>query len=171
MRDLLLELAISELYAAKWTNTIHEEWTRNLLLARPELKDKLQVTRRLMDQAVPNALVENYESLIEGLDLPDPDDRHLLAAAIKCNAQIIVTSNLKDFPVESLEPYGIEAMPPDEFVEHQFGLGQGAVIAAVKRIRKRLKNPEIGAEKYLEILAAQSLPVTSELLKDYVELI
>lgn len=96
-----------------------------------------------MNEAVADSLVENFEPLIDGLQLPDANDRHVLAAAIKCNAQIIVTSNLKDFPPEFLEPYGIEAMRPDEFIEHQFGLSPGAVIAAVKRIRARLKNPKM----------------------------
>ncbi len=171
LRDLLLELAISELFAAKWTDTIHDEWIRNLSKSRPDLREKILHTRRLMDKAVPDSLVDNYEPLIEGLELPYPDDRHVLAAAIKCNAQIIVTINLKDFPAESLDPYGIEAMHPDEFIEHQFGLSPGEVIAAAKRIRKRLQNPERSAEEYLETLAAHGLPVTADLLRGFAELI
>jgi len=171
LRDLLLELAISELFAAKWTDTIHDEWIRNLSKARPELQDKIQHTRRLMDEAVPDALVENYESMIEGLELPDPNDRHVLAAAIKCSAQVIVTINLRDFPAESLGPYGIEAMHPDEFIEHQFGLRPGEVIAAAKRIRMRLLNPERSPVEYLETLASHGLPVTADLLRGYAELI
>ncbi len=171
LRDLLLELAISELFAAKWTEMIHDEWIRGLLRSRPELEERLQQTRRLMNEAVPDALVENFEPLIDGLQLPDANDRHVLAAAIKCHAQIIVTSNLKDFPPESLEPYGIEAMHPDEFVEHQFGLSPGAVMAAVKRIRARLKNPKLSQKEYLETLAARGLPVTADLLREYSELI
>ena len=171
LRDLLLELAISELFAAKWTEMIQDEWIRSLLKTRPELEERLQHTRKLMNKAVPDSLVEHFESLINGLDLPDPNDRHVLAAAIKCNAQIIVTSNLKDFPSETLESYGVEAMHPDEFIEHQFGLSQGAVIAAVKRIRGRLKSPEKSAGEYLETLASQGLPVTADLLKEFEELI
>jgi hypothetical protein len=75
-----------------------------------------------MDRAVPDCLVTGYEPLIEGLTLPDPNDRHILAAAIRCGAQIIVTLNLKDFPADVLDPYGVEAMHPDEFLEYQFGL-------------------------------------------------
>ena len=171
LRDLLLELAISELFGAKWTEMIHDEWIRSLLRSRPELEERLQNTRRLMNEAVPDSLVENFEPLIDGLQLPDANDRHVLAAAIKCNAQIIVTSNLKDFPPECLEPYGIEAMHPDEFIEHQFGLSPVTVIAAAKRIRKRLKNPEKSVEEYLETLASQGLPVTADLLKAFSELI
>ena len=91
--------------------------------------------------------------------------------AIKCGAQIIVTANLRDFPQASLAPYGIETVHPDEFIEHQFGLNQSAVIACAKRIRARLHNPEKSAEEYLEILAASRLPVTTGLFREFMELI
>ena len=171
LRDLLLELAISELFAAKWIETIHDEWIRGLLRSRPELEERLQNTRRLMNEVVPDSLVENFEPLIDDLQLPDANDRHVLAAAIKCNAQIIVTSNLKDFPPESLEPYGIVAMHPDEFIEHQFGQSPAAVIAAAKRIRARLKNPKMSQKEYLETLASRGLPVTVDLLREFSQLI
>ena len=171
LRDLLLELAISELVAAKWTDAIQDEWIKHLIVDRPELEENLKKTRILMDKAVPDALVRNYESLINGLNLPDENDRHVFAAAIKCNAQIIVTFNLKDFPPLNLGDYGMEAMHPDEFIEHQLGLSQGAVIACAKRVRSRLKNPVIGANDYLETLASQRLPVTADKLREFADLI
>lgn len=171
LRDILLELAISELVAAKWTDAIHDEWVRNLLADRPELKGKIEKTRELMDKAVPDAKVENYQPLIENLSLPDKNDRHVLAAAIRCNAQNIVTYNLKDFPSDVLASYGMEPMHPDEFIEHQLGLSQGVVIACAKRIRARLKNPAMSAEVYLEILASQRLAVTADKLSEFVDLI
>lgn len=82
LRDLLMRLATTGLFAARWTSLIHDEWTRSLLSRRPELADKLSRTVELMNQAVPDALVTGHEPLIEGLTLPDPDDRHVLAAAI-----------------------------------------------------------------------------------------
>ena len=124
-----------------------------------------------MDAAIPDALVRHYESLIDGITLPDPEDRHVLAAAIKCGAQLIVTANLKDFPQEYLASYGIDALHPDEFIEQQFGLNQDAVIACAKRIRARLQNPEISADRYLAILSSSRLPVTADLLQEYEELI
>ena len=171
LRDLLLEIAISELVAAKWTEDIHDEWIRNLLLNRPELEEKLPHTKALMNRAVPDALVDGYQSLIDGLVLPDENDRHVLAAAIKCHAQIIVTFNLKDFPNDILVGFGIEAMHPDEFIEHQFGLSPGVVISCAKRVRARLKNPVMTREEYLEVLASQRLPVTADLLKEFVNLL
>ena len=124
-----------------------------------------------MNRAVPDSLVEGFEPLIAGLTLPDENDRHVLAASIKCGAQIIVTYNLKDFPKTNLEQYGIEAMHPDEFIEHQMGLCEGTVVTCVKRIRERLVNPEISPMDYLKNLASQGLPVTSDKLKEFIELI
>ena len=128
MRDFLIRLATAGLFAAKWTDRIHDEWTRSLLATRPDLANALKRTRSLMDQAVPDCLVEGYEPLIEGLSLPDPDDRHVLAAAIRAGAQTIVTINLRDFPAPSLAPFGIEAVHPDTFVEQQLDLHEGAVV-------------------------------------------
>ena len=171
VRDMLMEIAISDLVRAKWTDRIHQEWMSSLVKDRPEIEKRIQQTRRLMDAAIPDALVRHYESLIDGITLPDPRDRHVLAAAIKCGAQIIVTANLKDFPQEYLSPYGVEALHPDEFIEHQFGLNQGVVIACAKRIRARLLNPEKSADQYLGILSSSRLPVTADLLQEFKELI
>ena len=171
VRDMLMEIAISDLVRAKWTDRIHQEWMSSLVKDRPDIEERIHQTRKLMDAAIPDALVRHYETLIDGITLPDPRDRHVLAAAIKCGAQIIVTANLKDFPQEYLSTYGVEALHPDEFIEHQFGLNQGAVIACAKRIRARLKNPEKSADEYLEILASSRLPVTANLLREFKGLI
>ena len=99
LRDLLLRLALTDLFRARWTERIHEEWMRSVQRDRPDLTpEQLQRTRELMDLSVPGCLVTGYEGLIENLNLPDPDDRHVLAAAIRCQAGVIVTYNLKDYP-------------------------------------------------------------------------
>ena len=171
VRDLLMEIAISDMVQAKWTARIHREWISSLVADRPDIESRIQHTRRLMDVAIPDALVTHYESLIDGITLPDPNDRHVLAAAVKCSAQMIVTANLKDFPREYLAPYDIEAVHPDQFIEQQFGLDQGAVIACAKRIRSRLQNPEKSADEYLEILSSSRLPATAGLLREFKKLI
>src|SRR3954453_1695815 len=90
---------------------------RALLRNRPDLsRQKLERTRRLMDSHAADALVTGYEDLIPGLQLPDPDDRHVLAAAIRGRADVIVTANLRDFPAEHIASFGIEAQHPDEFI-------------------------------------------------------
>lgn len=171
LRDLLIRLAVTGLFAAKWTDQIHEEWIRNLLANRPDLTEAVPKTRALMDAAVEDCLVTGYETLIDGLDLPDADDRHVLAAAIRAGAQLIVTFNLRDFPEEKLEPYGIEAVHPDQFIVEQMDLHEGAVIDAVKQQRASLKNPPRSAEDLLETLSAQGLVVTADRLKEYRTLI
>lgn len=99
LRDLLIELSTAGLFRAKWSNTIHDEWTSSLLAKRPDLKSQdLAKTRSAMNAAVLDCLVENYESLIPSLNLPDQNDRHVLAAAIQGRADTIVTMNQKDFP-------------------------------------------------------------------------
>jgi hypothetical protein len=91
MRDILIEAARTGLYHARWTNRIHDEWTRNLLARRPELGSRLGRTRRLMNEAVQGCLVAGYKARIDGISLPDPEDRHVLAAAIHCGADTIVS--------------------------------------------------------------------------------
>ena len=84
LRDLLMRLLLLDLFVGRWTERIHDEWIRNVAKDRPDLKrERLERTRAMMDSHALNALVTGYEPLIEGLSLPDPDDRHVLAAAIR----------------------------------------------------------------------------------------
>ena len=98
-----MHLALTDLFRAKWTDDIHEEWMRSVLKNRPDLRrEQLERTRDLMNAHVRDCLVTGYEDLIDSLALPDPDDRHVLAAAIRAGAEVIVTFNLKDFPPNAL---------------------------------------------------------------------
>lgn len=102
LRDLLLQLTIAGLFRGRWTDRIHDEWINSLLKNRPDLeRDQLERTRRLINGAVLDCLVVEYDELEKGLSLPDPNDVHILAAAIKTHAQVIVTYDLKDFPPRS----------------------------------------------------------------------
>ena len=133
LRDLLMHLALTDLFQARWSDAIHDEWIRNVLEDRPDLtKEQLERTRRLMNAHARDALVTDYEALIPDMILPDPDDRHVLAAAIKGGADVIVTNNLKDFPAETLARYGIEAQHPDAFVTALIELDALAVVGAEK---------------------------------------
>lgn len=160
LRDLLLSLAVEGLYHARWTTRIHDEWVRNLALARPEIASRLSELVGLMNRSVPDCLVENYEGLIVGLSLPDPNVRHVLAAAIAGHADVIVTFNLKDFPAGVLEPYQIEAIHPDDFVLNQFELRPYDALAAVKKLRARLTRPPQSASKLIATLERSGLPAS-----------
>ncbi|TJW98562.1 MAG: PIN domain-containing protein, partial [Mesorhizobium sp.] len=168
LRDFILELAGSGIFRARWTEMIHDEWTRNLSKARPDLDPaKLNRTRQLMNASVLGCLVEGYEGLIPALELPDPDDRHVLAAAIHTGADAIVTMNLKDFPPSVSKQYELEILHPDDFLYQQFGLDQAAVVIAARNCRARLKNPPKTPSEYLNTLQAQSLPLLVDELVAY----
>ena len=172
LRDLLMSVALTDQFRARWTEHIHTEWTRNVLKDYPELDPaQIQRTVRLMNQAVPDCLVENYEGLIDSLELPDPDDRHVLAATIKCQADVIVTNNLKDFPADLLKPYDIEAQSPDTFLSHLFDLNPALFCSAVRQQRSRLKNPTRTADDLLETFYNQGLPLTVTKLKEVIDLL
>lgn len=172
LRDLLVHLALTGLFRAKWTAQIHDEWTRSVLADRPDLSAvQLQRTRDLMDRAVPDCLVTGHEGLIDQLKLPDPNDRHVLAAAMRAQAGVIVTFNLKDFPAEALTPYNVEAQHPDEFISHLFDLSPAAVVAAVRDQRASLKNPPKAARELLDTLLSQGMATTVASLETMIRLL
>jgi predicted nucleic acid-binding protein len=161
-------LGLSGLFRARWSEHIHHEWKQNLLKNRPDLTlDMLNRTAALMDKAIPDGLVRDYEGLISGLTLPDPDDRHVLAAAIRCNASVIVTFNQKDFPEDRLSPFGIEAQHPDEFIENLIDLDPAAVVTAAQRQRAQLVNPKLDVDRYLDVLLKVRLVQTTTALAPY----
>ena len=102
-RDALLRFSHTGLFRARWSEDILDEWTRNLLGLKPQLEDRIRAQQAAMREHFPEALVTGHDPLVGALDLPDPDDRHVLAAAIQCGAQQIVTDNLVDFPADKLE--------------------------------------------------------------------
>jgi len=168
LRDFLMWLGLSGCCRARWSRTIQDEWKRNLLRHRPDLhRAQLDRVSELMDNAIPDCLVQDYEALIADLSLPDPDDRHVLAAAIHCDASVIVTFNLRDFPREALAPFGIEAEHPDDFVFNLFERDATAVISAAQRQRALLVRPPSDADRYLDILHRQGLIKTAQALAVY----
>lgn len=168
LRDLLMRLALTDRFRARWSNTIHDEWIRNLLIQRPELEPAaLEKTRALMNLSVRDCVVEGFEHLIPALELPDENDRHVVAAAIHCGAETIVTFNLKDFPPGALEPYNLEAQHPDDFVVDLFDLHPASVLQALTEQRASLKRPPKTADEFLDILLKQGLTQTVSILKDW----
>jgi predicted nucleic acid-binding protein len=141
-RDLLVRIAQTGLVQAKWTHRILDEAIAAVQKSRPDaMPEKLAHLRTLLVEAIPNGLVRGHEPVIDGLHLRDPDDRHVLAAAIKAAAQVIVTAD-KDFTAEDLAPWDIEAKHPDDFVLDQIGISDRIVWGCVQQIAISRKRPE-----------------------------
>jgi len=133
LRSFLMYLAMTDLFHAKWTEAIHEEWTRNVLKDHPDITwRKTDRIRSLMNSHLRDCLVSGYENLIPTLTLPDPDDRHVLAAAIHGNADLIITFNLRHFPAKTLARHGIQARHPDEFIIHLLSVAPEMVYLAAR---------------------------------------
>ena len=168
LRDFVLRLAEDDLLSPYWSKEIHNEWTRNLLRNRPDLKrENLERTRQNMDTRFPHGLVEGHESIIPTLSLPDPNDRHVLAVAIHVKAEYIVTFNLNDFPNSVLKQYGIESILPDEFVLRLIRKSPYAFLRAVKKHRLSLTRPSKTVEEYLATLEKQRLSKTVAFLWEH----
>lgn len=168
LRDLLLYLAAHDFVSPRWSETIHEEWIRAILKNRPgETREKLNRTRRAMDAAFPNALVTGYESLAASLDLPDDNDRHVLAVAIIADASMIVTSNLKDFPQDCLRPHKIEALSPDDFFIRMRADDPNGILQSIKKHRTNLKRPPKSVHDFLATLEKQGLTKTVTFLREH----
>jgi predicted nucleic acid-binding protein len=171
LRDVLLSLAFADLYSAKWTTDIRDEWTRSLLKDKPDMGAKIAAAAEAMEQAIPDCLVTGYAHLIDGLTLPDPNDRHVLAAAIVGHADAIITWNEGDFPMEVLDRFGIELQTPDEFVLNQIMLKGSIALTAIKAMRERWERPQYTAIALVDLLEKRGLPQTAAHLRDVVALI
>lgn len=150
LADTLLWVAHAEVYQPLWSADILDELGRSVLRSRPEADIDRRIAR--MREAFPEAEVTGYEHLIEGL-AADPDDRHVLAAAIVGKAQVVVTANLRHFPPEACEPYGVEAQHPDDFLVNALHIDSELVIGALARQAGAKRNPPITLDRLLERLS------------------
>jgi len=166
LTSLLLFLAEQKMFRARWSDDIHEEWMRSLKVNRPDLSEQGIETRRdRMNAAIPDALVEGYRSIsIPGM--PDPDDAHVVAAAVLTRATMIVTFNLKDFPDEVLRPLRLEARHPDDFLVDQFTLEPTLFAQAVRTDRGHYRNPPMISADYLNALERAGVPKIVARLRD-----
>jgi len=168
LRDLFMRLTVHVLFQPKWTERIHAEWIENVLAHRPDLeRARLERTRDLMDRWARDWHVPEHATLIPTLSLPDPDDRHVLAAAIAAGVPLIVTFDLSHFPEAALAPHGIRAQHPDEFACDLFEDDPDAFFTAVRTHRASLKLPPMSPGDYLATLSACGLPKTAAKLSEH----
>ncbi len=163
LRDLLMQLAVDGAITLRWSDKISVEWITAVLRTRPHLTERLQRTQALMNRQLPDAVVAGYEPLIASLSLPDADDRHVLAAAMHGDADILLTFNLDDFPA-SAERHRPVAVHPDTFLTQLGATAPSLIHGAVAAILDRLTSPHVSNEAYCAALTRAGLPATAELV-------
>ncbi len=166
LRNVLIQCAFDRLVAARWTDDIHAEWIRNLAANSPEIETaRLEATRDRMKAVLPDADIAEYQGLISNLSLPDPDDRHVLAAAIAGKASVIVTWNLKDFPAKALRSHGVAAVSPDDFLVGLHSTFPSIFMTSVRSARQNLRKTTPSVTEFIEALERQGLKALSSILR------
>lgn len=162
LRALFMRLALARTYQPRWSADVHAEWITAVLRDRPDIPvARLHELRDAMDERAGDAvLVTGYEKLIDFLSLPDPNDRHVLAAAVVGHADVIVTRNLRDFPDGALRPYRIRALHPDRFFGHLLDVTPARVVEVVRDQQASLTRPPIPMPDLLSLLERLDLAET-----------
>ncbi len=169
LRDTLLRAAVKRLYRLYMTEEILDEVRRNLLrkgkIADSELADRLVERIR---RAFPSSMVDAYSILVPKMT-NHPKDRHVLAAAVAAGATVIVTHNLADFPIRALDPHGIVAQSPDDFLVDLYASSPDTMIRILQEQSAFLRSPHMSVEEVLDTLARQQVPRFAALLKKRIE--
>lgn len=154
LADALLRLAEAGLYRPVWSAAILTEMNAALETIHPDMKKSGAAKRRSdqMNAAFEDALISEWEGLVDSIKLPDPDDRHVVAAALRGRADIILTSNLKDFPSDRLKRLGLSVQSPDEFLLNQLDLDPSSVIHALNAQAKATRSPRLEVGDVLDRL-------------------
>lgn len=168
-RDVLFSFAQAGLFRARFTDEILDEWTRNLIKNKPQLENSVRRQETAIRDVFGECLVTGYAPLIPGLNLPDENDRHVLAAAIKCSAQIIVTENHKDFPADTLGEYGLETLGADDFLANTYDLFPKSGVRVLKQVRQRYDNPPFTRSEFLMDLIKSGMPKLAALARADIE--
>lgn len=165
LRNILIQCAFDGLVEARWTDDIHDEWIRNLAANTPGLSiERLEATRDRMNAVLPEAAVADHRPLIADLTLPDPDDRHVLAAAIAGKASVIVTWNLKDFPARNLVAHDVTSKSPDDFLTDLHAAFPEALISSVRSAKHNLRRTIPSVEAFIDVLQQGGLKKFSGVL-------
>lgn len=167
LRDLLIRLSAAGFYRARWSERILNEMIDHLEVNESHPRIRLERTRSLMNQAINESVIQDYESLTETLVLPDPDDRHVLAAAIHAGASAIVTFNTKDFPESMLLLYGIHLLKPDELVAEFIWVYPDETLEVIQKQRGDLKRPPYTAQQLADRFHEIGLKQTAIFLRDH----
>lgn len=164
IRDLLFWFAFYELFTPKWSQHIFDEW-EDVMQRKGVTETEIKKRTHKANLAFPDALVKNYDGLIKSLTLPDPKDCHVLAAAIKTNANLIVTNNIKDFPKDYLATFGLAAKTADDFLTDIIDLNPNDAVLAFRELVMNRRNPDLDEFQVLAALKRNGLKQTADYLR------
>lgn len=169
LRNILVQAAVDRLVEARWTDAIHDEWMRNLAAAAPAIPaQRLENTRRLMNEALPTATIEGYANHIAAVNLPDPNDRHVVAAAIAAGAAVILTWNLRHFPATELKKFGLRKETPDAFLSGLYDEAPALMIGSLANARRNLSRTRVPVLAFIDVLGNQRLVELAKRVKKHV---
>jgi len=158
LRNIVVQIAVDRLVDARWTDEIHDEWIRSVVANMPAIPiERLQITRRLMNDALPGAMVTGYQRHIQTVTLPDPDDRHVVAAGIAGGASIVLTWNLRDFPAREMKKHGLRRQTPDAFLVDLCDQAPDLTLASLANARRNLSKTRVSASDFVNIVKNQGL--------------
>jgi hypothetical protein len=158
LRNIVVQAAVDRLVEARWTDQIHDEWIRNLATDTPIIPiERLQITRRLMNDALPTAMVSRYQHHVPAVNLPDPNDRNVVAAAIVAAASIILTWNLRHFPAKELKKFSVRRETPDAFLSGLYDEIPDLVVGSLANARRNLSKSGVSPLDFIDILRNQRL--------------
>jgi hypothetical protein len=168
LRNIVVQAAVDRLVDARWSDEIHDEWIRSLAADAPAIPvERLQTTRRLMNHALPAATISGYEALIPTVNLPDPGDRHVVAAAATAGASVILTWNLRDFPAGVLKTFGLRRETPDAFLDDLYKTIPNLIVESLANARRNLSNSRVSAADFIDILKHQKLTRLARRMQDH----
>lgn len=169
LRSIVVQAGVDRLFVARWSEQIHDEWMRNLVANAPGLLvNRLHAAKQLMNIALPAATVAGYEKHIPAITLPDPDDRHVVAAGIEAKASHILTWNLRDFPVGALKKHGLVRQTPDDFLADIYDRTPGPLLGSLANARRNLSKSAMSTEAFLDMLRDQKLTQLHKRLQDHI---
>jgi hypothetical protein len=158
LRNIVVQIAVDRLVDARWTDEIHDEWIRSVVATMPAIPiERLQITQRLMNDALPGAMVTGYQRHIQTVTLPDPDDRHVVAAGIAGGASIVLTWNLRDFPAREMKKHGLRRQTPDAFLVGLCDQAPDLTLASLANARRNLSKTRVSASDFVNIVKNQGL--------------
>jgi hypothetical protein len=158
LRNIVVQAAVDRLVHARWSDEIHDEWTEALAADFPAIPvRRLAITRKLMNDALPQAMVRDYRTHIDSIGLPDPKDRHVVAAAIAAGASVVLTWNLRDFPTKELAKHGLVRQTPDVFLADLYNKAPDLVLASLANARRNLRKSRLDAADFIGVVKKQGL--------------